>query len=246
MDKTSLVDLKRKMFIRSSLLALNSLDDILSLNDYLSPDEILLEIIKKALREFELTNPLILDMKMNKGAMATCYGREGWYEIKPNFNLYLDCIIGEDQIVLSPLSRPKWQLAGIYTGDGSQGWSWVSGYERPYVYLGDLINVSDMFYLRGICARPIIPDFLPDKTFNPGSEKACVYWMDVEQGAKGNYFIDLCMVHLLDYIRQLKASVMLPTMSVDVMANVDPAFQELRARCDQFAIQSGWYGNLIE
>lgn len=246
MDKTSLIDLKKKMFIRSSLLALSSLDEILGLNDYLSADEILLEIIKKALREFENTNPLMLTMKMNKGAMKTCYGRDGWYEIKPNFTLYLDCLIGEDQIVLSPLSRPKYQFFGTYTGDSCQSWTWVSGYERPYVYLGDLIDAADMFYLKGICARPIIPDFLPDKTFNPDSNKACIYWLDVEQGARGGYFMDLCMVHLLDYIRQLKASISLPTMSVDVLANVDPAFQELRARCDQFALQSGWYGELIE
>ena len=55
MDKTLLKDLKKKLFIRSALISLTSLDEILGLNDYLSADEILLEIFKKALREFEIT-----------------------------------------------------------------------------------------------------------------------------------------------------------------------------------------------
>ena len=110
MDKTLLSELKKKVFIRSSLIALNSLDEILSLNDYLSPDEILLEIFKKALREYELTVPLILEMKVNKEQMGTCYGMEGWQEIKSNFTLFLECIISEDQIILVPNSLPKWRL----------------------------------------------------------------------------------------------------------------------------------------
>lgn len=102
MDKALLSDLKKKIFIRSALISLGSLDDILGLNDYLSADEILLEIIKKALREYELTNPLILDMKINRGQMCTCpgAGMDGYCEIKSNFTLYLDCKIGEDQIIL--------------------------------------------------------------------------------------------------------------------------------------------------
>ena len=96
MDKTRLVDLKKKILIRSSMLAISSLEEILGLNDYISADEALLEIIKKALREFEVTLPLMLEMRLNKGQMKTCYNmgdyegwgwtdRNGWYEIKSNF-----------------------------------------------------------------------------------------------------------------------------------------------------------------
>lgn len=248
MDKVLLTDLKKKIFIRSSLIALNSLDELLGLNDYLSADEILLEIIKKALREFEITCPLILEMKLNKGQMGTCYGMPGFYEIKSNFTLYLDCIISEDQIVLVPNSIPQWRLASGWTGTTSfptpGAYMHVSEYRRPYVFLDDLPSESQ-FYLRGICSRPIIPDFKKDKTFNQRSKKAAIYWINVEEGARGNYFMDLCMCHLLDYIRQLKASIQLPSMSVDVLGNVDSSYQELRARCDTFALQSGWYGELL-
>ncbi len=71
MDKILLHDLKKKILIRSALISLGSLDEILGLNDVLSSDEVLFELIKKALREFELTNPLILDMKVNRQQMCT-------------------------------------------------------------------------------------------------------------------------------------------------------------------------------
>ena len=242
MDKTYLTDLKKKVFIRSSLIALNSLDEILSLNDYLSSDEILLEIFKKALREYEITVPLILTMKMNKGQMMTCYGREGWAEIKSNFTLFLDCIIGEDQIVLVPNSLPQWRLLNSYPVPGA--WQWFSDYQSPYLFIQDMPN-QEMFYMKGICSRPIIPDFRPNKTFNPDSKKSAIYWLDVENGARGNYYMDLVMCHLLDYIRQLKASIQLPALSVDILSNVDQAYQELRSRTDQFTLQSSWYGDLL-
>lgn len=242
MDKTLLSDLKKKVYIRSALIALNSLDEILSLNDYLSSDEILLEIFKKALREYELTVPLTLEMKINKEQMGTCYGMEGWAEIKSNFTLYLDCIISEDQIILVPNSIPQWRLINSYPVPGA--WQYFNDYRKPYVFIQDMPN-QNQFYLRGICSRPVIPDFRPDKTFNTDSNKSAIYWLDIENGARGNYYMDLVMCHLLDYIRQLKASIQLPALSVDVLSNVDQAYQELRSRTDSFALQSSWYGELL-
>lgn len=245
MDKVLLSDLKKKILIRSALISLSSLDEILGLNDMLSSDEILLELIKKALREFELTNPLILDMKINRNQMKSCsgLGLEGYMEIKNNFTLFLDCKIGEDQIVLIPNTIPLWRVGSVsYPSPGS--YQYFTDYIRPYVFMADIPHI-DQFYIRGICSRPLIPDFLPDKTFNPKSDKAAIYYLNVEEGAMGVYFMDLVMVHVLDFIRQLKASLQLPNAAVDVMGNVDSAYQELRARCDQFALQSGWYGKLL-
>ena len=248
MDKTLLTDLKKKIFIRSSLIALNSLDELLGLNDYLSADEILLEIIKKSLREYENTCPLILEMKVNKEQMGTCFGMEGWLEFKSNFTLYLDCIISEDQIVLVPNSIPQWRISSGGLGVSSYpvpgAYTYLSEYRRPYGFFGDLPSDQQLI-IKAICSRPIIPDFLEDKSFNPHSKKAAIYWMNVEEGARGNYFMDLCMCHVLDYIRQLKASVQLPSFSVDVLSNADSAYQEIRNRCETFALQSGWYGELL-
>lgn len=244
MDKTRLVDLKKKILIRSSMLAISSLEEILGLNDYMSADEVLLEIIKKALREFEITLPLMLEMKLNKNQLKTCYHLgDGWYEIKSNFTLFLDCIISEDQIVLVPVSIPmirwgySWPTAGEY--------QYIVDYNRPYAFLGNWWDPYQCFYLKGICARPLIPDFAEDKTFNADSKKGAIYWLNVEEGAQGNYFMDLCMVHVLDYIRQLKASVQLPNSPLEILSHVDIAYQELRARCDNYALQSSWYGQLV-
>ena len=43
MDRTSLVDLKKKVFIRSTLLSIGDLDELLRLNDNLTSDEFLLK-----------------------------------------------------------------------------------------------------------------------------------------------------------------------------------------------------------
>lgn len=262
MDKTLLTDLKRKVFIRSALISLDSLEDILSLNSYLSADEILLEIFKRALAEFELTNPLILEMPINREQMLSCTAPNGFMEIKSNFSLYLKCMLHESRIILVPRSIPQWRVGdnslttnfNSYFGGSSipqpGAYSYFTDYRKPYVFVGDLGLVQGIgangLIIRGICSRPIVPDFLPDKTFNPSSETSAIYWMDVESGgARESYFMDLCLVHLLDFIRQMKASVSLPNTAVDVLSNVDAAYQELRSRCDQYALQSGWYGELL-
>ena len=245
MEKSLLVDLKKKVYIRSALLAIGSksIDEILGLDDTFSADEILLEIFKHALREFEESNPLVLEMKLNKGQMGTCFGREGYYEIKSNFTLWLDCLISEDQIVLVPNGHPKWRIINSFPIPSA--YTSFTDYQRPYVFLGDMPS-DEQFIVKGLCSRPIIPDFLPDRTFNPVSQKAAVYWMNIEEGARGEHFVDLCLCHLLDYIRQTKSSTQLPGVSIDIFSNVDSAYQELRSRCDQYKLQSGWYGELME
>lgn len=261
MDKTLLKDLKKKLFVRSALISLTSLDEILGLNDYLSGDEVLFEIIKRALREFEITLPLILEFPVVREQLGTCYGRPGWLEIKSNFTAYLKCLIPEHRIILVPNTTPSWRVGDSYSTNLSAGYYGGSSipqpysyqpftaYDRPYLYVGDIGLMqgfgTDSIYIRGICNRPIIPDFTPDKKFNEASETSAIYWMDVENTAKGNYFIDLCLVHLLDYIRQMKASISLPNLSIDILNNVDSSYQELRSRCDQFALQSSWYGDLL-
>lgn len=243
MDKALLVDIKRKIFIRSALISLTSLDEILGLNDYLSADEVLLELIKKSLREFELTNPLVLDMKVNRSQMCTCSGLNGYCEIKSNFTLFLDCKIDEGQIILVPNAIPMWRV-GTVSYPTAGNYTYFTDYRRPYVFMEDVPKIDQLF-IRGICSRPIIPDFLPDKSFNPKSKKAAVYWLNIEEGARGTYFLDLCMVNLLDFIRQMKASLMLPNSSIDVLANVDNAYMELKSRCENYVLQSGWYGELL-
>ena len=255
MEKTLLVDLKKKIFIRSSLISLSGLEDILGLNDYLTADEIILEIIKKSLREFEITCPLILEMPVNKSQLGTCFGREGYGEVKSNFLLYLKCMISEHQIILVPNAIPMWRISSngvTYSSFGGtasypQALSYETclDYQRPYLFIS---NMPDEFYLRGICSRPIIPDWKSEKNkeFNEDSETSAIYWMNVEDGgARGNYFLDLVMMNMLDFIRQLKSSINIPNISVDILANIDSAYQELRGRCDQYALQSGWYGDLI-
>lgn len=244
MDIALLTDIKKKLQIRSALLSI-PLEELLSINDSLSCDEILLEIIKKSLREFEHSLPLVLEMPITKDQLSCCGQLGEWAEIKSNFLLWLNCQIGEDRIVLVPNSTPYWRVGnGIgYGGPGS--WTPASNYNRPRIYTRDIPFYGDQIWLRGICSRPIIPDFTPERKFNPDSNKSAVYWMNIEEGDRGAYFLDICTMNLLDFIRQLKASIALPNMSIDVLGNVDSAYMELRSRVEQNNLQSGWYGDLL-
>ena len=49
MDITKIVDLKKKLFLRSALIPIDGLSDLLDLNDTFSADEILEELFKKSL-----------------------------------------------------------------------------------------------------------------------------------------------------------------------------------------------------
>lgn len=109
----------------------------------------------------------------------------------------------------------------------------------------DDVPYASVLYIRGICSRPIIPDFLPDKSFNTDSKKAAIYWLDIENGADGNYFLNLCMLHLLDYIRQMKASLQLPNVSIDILNNVDAKYLQLSEETQSYALQCSWKGKLL-
>lgn len=135
MIKALLKDIKKKLFIRSALISLNSLDDLLGMNDYLSADEILLEIIKQALKNFELTEPLILEMRINRGQMCTCYNMPGYCEIKSNFTLYLNCMIGEEDIILVPNSIPMYRI-GTLSYPTASNYTYFSSYNKPLTIRG--------------------------------------------------------------------------------------------------------------
>ena len=65
MDITKIVDLKKKLFLRSALIPIDGLSDLLDLNDTFSADEILEELIKKSLRAFEYHYPLVTEFRIS-------------------------------------------------------------------------------------------------------------------------------------------------------------------------------------
>lgn len=241
MDKTLLTDLKRKVFLRSALIPIDNLSDIFDLNENFSADELLGELFKKSLRQFEYYYPLVWESRVSKDQLKPA-GKAGWQTIESNFNLYLKGIIDEDQIILVPNSTPQLRTTASFPEFPTAYYSTAPvAYQRPNIYLGDLYSI-DQFWMRGICNRPIDLSYQPDKTFAPGS---AVYWMNIEEGVLGQKFLDQCMVDILDYVRLLKSNLQLPGMSVDIFGAVDPAYQQLKQEVDQFYLQSGWRGELF-
>lgn len=113
-------------------------------------------------------------------------------------------------------------------------------YQKPYIYLGQYIGTG--FYLRGLCSRPLIMEFTPDGKFK---EDSALYWMDIEQGVQGEWFVTQCLVNILEYVRNLKGNLTLPNFSVDIFGAVDVAYQQKKQELDQFYLQSSWRGDLL-
>lgn len=250
MDKTNIVDLKKKLFLRSALIPVDGLNELLDLNDMFSADEILEELIKKSLRAFEYHYPLVTEFRISKDQLCGCRRSDGWCEIKSNFeSLYLKCAISEDQIVLVPNATPKIRLAmtgsggyyGSYPYPGSYSTSAPIAYERPFIFMGDMATFNQ-FYMHGIYSRPAIFTYNPDKTF---SSEGAIYWMNIEEGVLGQKFVDQCMVDLLDYIRGLNSNLQLPSLPVQMFQACDTYYQQLKGELDQFYLQSAWRGDLL-
>lgn len=240
-DKVTMKDLKRKIFLRSALIPIDGLQEIFDLNDQFSGDELLGEIFKKALQNFEFYCPLVWESKVSKYQLRPS-GRDGWYKLENNFHLYLEDSISEDQIILVPNATPKIRSLGSYPEYPTAYYSYMPvAYQRPNIFLGDMIG-SDQFYMRGLCNRPCIQDYTVDHAF---SDRAAIYWMNIEEGVYGQKFLDQCMVDILDYVRSLKANLQLPNFSVDIFGAVDTTYQTLKAEVDQFYLQSNWKGELL-
>lgn len=245
MDKARIVDIKKKLFLRSMLIPIDGLDEILNLNDNFSADELLEELIKKSLRAFEYHYPLITEFKFYKNDMCTCKRGDGWCELKNNFKLYLKCMISEDQITLIPNATPKIRVGtnvsgsmGTYPYPGA--YSLPIAYERPYIFLGNYVN--QVLYMHGVYSRPAIFTYHKDKTF---SDDGAIYWMNIEEGVLGQKFLDQCMVDLLDMIRGLNSNLQLPSVPVQMFQAVDIYYQNLKQELDQFYLQSSWRGDLL-
>ena len=244
MDITKITALKKKMFLRSALIPIDGLSEILDLNDTFSGDEILEELIKKSLRAFEFHHPLITEFRVSRNQLCGCKRGDGWCEIKDNFKLYRDCLLGEDQIILVPNSTPKLRIAS--GGISSSSYPYPGAYyipiayERPFIFLGDIVRTD--FYMHGIYSRPIYVNYNKDKTF---SDDSAIYWMNIEEGVLGQKFIDQCMVDLLDYIRGLKSNLQLPNLPISMFDACDNYYMNLKQELDQYYLQSNWRGELL-
>lgn len=240
MDKTKIKDLKKKVFLRSALIAVDNLEDIFSLNENYSGDELLGAMFEEALRKFEFYYPLVYESRINLSQMPE-NPYTGFREIKGNFKLFHQDppAIAEDQIILVPNATPKVRLSSSMPYPGT--YMLPVAYERPFIHLGNMVS-SGEFWIRGICSRPIFLEYQPDGKFKDSS---AVYFMNIDEGVLGQAFLDQCIIRIFDYIRSLKANLLLPNFSVDIFGAVDNAYQQFKSELDNFYLQSSWRGDLL-
>lgn len=234
MEKVLLKDLKTKIFKRSALIPLIGLQEVLSLNDTLSGDEIFTEIVRKSLAQFEYHHPLILEMNIYYTEDNT--DRPMYYKMVDNFQCYLNGTLDEDQIILIPNSINGIRVKGAYTTVGS--YFRATDYDRPYLQLA---WSTGAYTVRGLCNRPVVESYNTDKTFD---DKAAIYWMSYD-GRKGKAFLDQVLCDVLDYVRNLKSNMQLPNFPAEIFGAADVAYQQLKMELDQYYLQSNWGGELL-
>lgn len=237
MEKILLSDLKTKIFKRSALIPIIGLSEILELNEEFSGDEIFTEIVRKSLANFEYFHPLILEMKIYYTEQdIDSAERPMYYKMVDNFNCYLDGRLSEDQIILVPNSVNGIRVQGSYTTVGS--YFRQTDYDRPYLQLA---WSTGKYVVRGLCNRPIVEDYNPDKSY---SDKSSIYWMSFD-GVKGKIFLDQVLCDTLDYVRNLKSNISLPNFPAEIFGAADIAYQQTKMELDQYYLQSNWRGELL-
>ena len=237
MEKILLSNLRDKIFKRSALIQVNGLRDILELNDEFSGDELFTEIVRRSLANFEYYHPLILEMKIYYDEQSeNSSERPMYFKMVDNFNCYLDGRLSEDQITLIPNSVNGIRTQGSYTTVGS--YFRQTDYDRPYLQIAWGVG---RYVVRGICNRPLIESYNPDKTYN---DKASIYWMTFD-GVRGKVFLDQVLCDTLDYVRSLKSNIVLPNFPAEIFGAADIAYQQIKMELDQYYLQSNWRGDLL-
>lgn len=247
MEKVLLKDLRDRVYKRAALLPIPFLQEILDLSDNFLGDEILEELFTQSLQKFEYYHPLILEMKIYFGitnplpggcCTAGCSERPDYYKITDNFKLYLEGRIDEDQIVLVPNSIIGVRTPNSYVSPGN--YFRPNDYDRPYLQMAWATGAQ--YVVRGICSRPLVADYTPDKKF---TDKAAIYWLNIREGVLGAKFLDQVLCDILEYIRNLKANSALPNFPIEIFGAVDVQYQQLKQELDQYYLQSLWRGELI-
>lgn len=233
MNSVKLSDLKRMIFRRAAILPIPGLGELLSLNDDISADEILYELIRVGLRRFEFCNPLVTTSKVYIDKT-----KENRFEFINNFDAYLEGRVPEDLIEMIPQSIIG---IGLTPNMISQELHRRIVYDRPV--LSNFLFSTGVYYVRAIYDRPIIEDY--DEETKKFSDKARIYYIIPNVGSDYMKFEDFIYVEVLRYIHNLKTNMEVPGLPIQIFNAVDSTFNKLESELEQYSTSSLNNGSLI-
>lgn len=211
MNKLLLSELKRKIDIRTSLLALPSVDDLLGLLGKTSPDEIRLEMYEIALEKWHYQVPLIrlMDVYLPGGPYRFT---SNWKDVVENTDPTVD-------IPLRLIPTRVWSVGNLMT------------VPRNWVYQDDILYsyINGDYTINATFRRPLYYEF--EGAENKLSSKSCIGGIEDRHISK---FVDACLLETLNFISQLKKNFEYPDMPVQMFNGLDEAIQDLRSTLEIF------------
>lgn len=236
MTKIDLNDLKKYLLLESADIFLIDLSELFSFNPYIRSEEVVTNIIRRGLREWEFYLPLFIDIPMYQSQM-----QNNQYTFVDNFHDWMDGIIDESQIVLVPNSINKINIGGYnYAMSGSR----VFTYKAPTMkFIGVPVVVGWNTYtsVYGICNRPLVAKYNEDGSYTGDSG---IYFFP-PQGVDFLKFRDCCMMKLMQYVVDLKGNLQLPNLPIELFQNAENRFSILKGDMEDWFRSSLNKGYLV-
>lgn len=218
MNKLLLSTLKTKIDMRSSLLVLPSIDELLSIVSTVNPDMQRVELYSMALDKWHQQVPLIRMQHVDFGrrGMGNGFEDEG-YKFESNW----ECIAKSEcdaEVKLIPTRVIS--LGGMMNNRRS----WILQDDILYGYHG-----NSSIVMNGVFRRPMFVEYVgPEQKLNPLS---CIGGIEDRHISK---FVDACLLETLFYVSQLKKNFDYPELPIQLFNGIDEAIGNLQQQLEIF------------
>jgi hypothetical protein len=237
MEKVLLSKLKLDLFKRSTLIGVPNLDDLLSVNDVVKPNEIFFELIKNALLDYEHWQPLTLTQKTYLD--PDTLSRQ--VTLVSNMEAYLEGIVTESQLNLVPNSIVK---IGYGNFMGSANGYRRFDYNNP-PYLKEFWLSAGTYQLVGVFSYPIIEKYT-DESKTEFHDQSAIYHMRYNAGQIYKKFYDLCFLTILRYVVTMKMNLNITGLPIDIFSGIEAEVQRLGSELDSYFTNSTSSGQLLK
>lgn len=215
MDKILLKDLKRDTFRRSALLCIPDINNLFSLNDDYTPQEIFFGIVKDALKVYEKWLPIYLQTKV----YIEPDNMNGTFQFKDNFSGYINGSVPEDMICLIP---------SAITSLSKGGWN-DSCNSIQYRYypprLSEFWYYPSTYFMSYLANRPIVESY--DEKSKDFTDDCAVYFMTKDTSSESRIFLDQVYVELCRYIINLKKNFALNNLPIDMFGGLEDDYNRV-------------------
>jgi hypothetical protein len=220
-NKVTLKELHRDVFRRSTLITIPNLNEFFEIegSDYKSW-EVFYGIVNEALQKFQYYYPynfiqkFYLDVNLNKRTAT----------VNSNFKAYLDGIVSEDQLVITPSAVIGLSMNG-YTASGYPLRNFR--YEPPE--FRDFWYSSRVWYGNTLISRPFFEEYNEAK--DEPTDRCAIYFMNKDDSLY-KIFRDQLYVELCRYIVNMRKNMTLTNMPIELFQGMEEDMQRIESQLE--------------